>query len=116
MMTTIEQKANLHAERIFPQIAEKYQTAPWNEFREALAQIYLAGVSEGLASQWRSVKDEMPEIDKEVVVVYSHPLTPNFIEKAIAYFDGEDWYTIDGEHIRPTHWMSIPELPKDESE
>ena len=115
-MKTIEEKAYSHIDKIFSEIIDKYQTAPWNEFREALARIYLAGAKEALAGQWRSVKDELPEIDKEVVVVYSPLLTPNFIEKAIAYFDGEDWYTHDGEHIRPTHWMPIPEPPKDESE
>ena len=114
-MKTIEEKAT-HADKLFCEIIDKYQTAPRPEFRDTLAEIYLAGAKEALASQWRSVEDELPEIDKEVVVVYSHPLTPNFIEKAMAYSDGEDWYTTDGEHLRPTHWMPIPEPPKTENE
>lgn len=30
--------------------------------------------------------------------------------------DGEDWYTSDGEHIRPTHFMYIPSLPDTNTE
>lgn len=28
------------------------------------------------------------------------------------YLDlGEDWYTSDGEHVRPDYWMEIPAIP-----
>ena len=111
-MKSIEEKAKEYSEQIFA----KALKAPWPEAKQFFEETYLAGATEALSSQWRSVEDELPEIDKEVVVIYSHALTPSCIEKAIAYFDGEDWYTTDGTHIRPTHWMSIPELPKSESE
>ena len=116
-MTTIEEKANLHAEKIFPQIAEKYQTAPWNEFRDALADIYMTGATEALAGQWRSVEDELPEVDKDVLVGMGCG------EFGVAWLSALSngtckWYSTDDtlslDNIK--YWMPIPEPPKDESE
>ena len=111
-MKTIEEKAYSHVDKIFSEIIDKYQTAPWNEFREALAQIYLAGAKEALAGQWRSVDDKLPEIDDVVFVTYPNLSTPLDRDMGVGYYDGEDWYTTDDTHIRPTHWMPIPEPPK----
>lgn len=114
-MKTIEEKAYSHVDKIFSEIIDKHQNAPWNEFRDALAQIYLAGTTEALAGQWRIVDNELPEIDDDVLVIYSRSYTPAYKEKAVAYCDGEDWYTQDGSHIRPTYWLPIPKPPKDET-
>ena len=74
---------------------------------------YMLGRRDALASQWRSVDDELPENDEYVLVSYSRSYTPDYKEMAVAYWDGEDWYTIDGDHIfRPTRWMNIPEYIK----
>lgn len=67
--------------------------------------------AKGHATQWRSVEDELPKLDDDVLVVYSRSYTPAYKELAVAYYNGEDWYTQDGDHIRPSHWMPIPELP-----
>lgn len=77
---------------------------------------YMLGRRDALAGQWRSVEDELPKEYDEVVVIFTHPIHPNITEYAVAYYDGEDWYTVDGEHIRPTHWLPIPAPPKSESE
>lgn len=78
----------------------------------SLVDAYVKGATEALASQWRSVEDGLPETYDDVLVVYPPSYSPSHIEKAVAYYDGEDWYTKDGEHIRPSHWMPIPEPPK----
>ena len=66
-----------------------------------------AGLS--FAGQWTSIDDALPECDDEVLV-YAHKSFTGSDQYAIAYWDGEDWYTTDGEHIRPSHWFTIPHL------
>ena len=121
-MTILEQKAYSHVDRIFGEIIDKYKTAPWNEFREALAQIYLAGITEALAGQWRSVEDELPE-DEEYVLIDG----PNGIEAAVWNEHYQVWDDSDGDDFMYKKdavkmWMSIPQppvyarTPKDESE
>ena len=39
----LAERAWEHADRVLPEIMEMYQSAPWNEFRDALAEIFLAG-------------------------------------------------------------------------
>ena len=116
-MKTIEEKAYSHVDKIFSEIIDKYQTAPWNEFREALAQIYLAGATEALAGQWRRVEDELPKVDKDVLVsmgwgefgvVWLSALSNGTCK----WYSNDDTLSLD--YIK--YWMSIPELPKDESE
>lgn len=114
-MTTLEQKAQTHAEKVFSEILDKYQTAPWNEFRDALAQIYLTGASEALAGQWKDPKEEMPE-DEEYVLIDG----PLGVEPAVWNEHFDCWDDAEGddnmykkEAVRA--WMSIPQPPKDES-
>lgn len=107
-MKTIEEKAQEYAEAAFA----KALKAPWPEAKQAFADTYLAGATEALAGQWRSVEDELPKEHDEVVVIFTHPYRPFITENIVAYWDGEDWYTIGGDHIRPSHWMPLPEPPK----
>lgn len=77
---------------------------------------YICGAQDALASQWISVDEYLPENDDNVIVFV--PAEPAFClpdRCKIAYHDGEDWYTTDGEHIRPTRWMEIPKY-KNEKE
>lgn len=46
----LQGKALEHADMVLPDIMAKYQSAPWNEFRDALADIYLAGAAEVLTT------------------------------------------------------------------
>lgn len=70
---------------------------------------YLMGRRDALAEQWHMVDDELPETDNDVVVRYRDLGATLY---AVAYYDGEDWYTTAGSHIRPTQWLPIPQPPK----
>lgn len=114
-MGTIEEKAYSHVDRIFREIIDKYQSAPWNEFRDTLAQIYLAGAKEALAGQWRNVADELPKAEQDVLVAMGYG------EFGVAWLSSLSngtckWYSNDNtlslDNIR--YWMPIPELPNDE--
>lgn len=76
---------------------------------ENFAKGYECGLRDALA--WRSVADELPPVDVDVLVLFPLPYVPDVIERDIADFDGEDWFTHEGSLIRPTHWMPIPGLP-----
>jgi hypothetical protein len=56
---------------------------------------------------WRSVKDELPPNDDDVLVVDENH------DCYINYFVDEDW--INGDN-QITHWMPLPELPKAEEQ
>ena len=63
--------------------------------------------------KWISVSDQLPEFDKAVIFGYSDK---HFV--FIGYLDGEElqWYDLeDGRVARPTHWMPLPEPPKEEN-
>lgn len=111
IMKTIEEKAKRRAFDITSSLGLNIA-----ELIVAIHDLYIEAATEALAGQWRSVEDELPKEHDEVVVIFTHTYRPFIAENTVAYWDGEDWYTIDGEHLRPTHWMPIPELPKDESE
>lgn len=69
-----------------------------------------SGAQYALSHQWVSVEDALPEPHEEVLTY-----TVNAIdENAVAYYDGEDWYSIYGEHIRPHYWLPIPPLNPDD--
>lgn len=72
-------------------------------------------------SEWISVKDSLPEIRKEVLV-YSYEDEINN-GMYVARIDGLNWngspswlYSYCcGNHVpNVTHWMELPEAPKDE--
>jgi len=67
-----------------------------------------------LASRWISVKDGLPEKGTYVAVYYGK-FIGNLVD--IMAWDGEAWYKSgfreDAEWI--THWMPLPEAPKEDS-
>ena len=71
-----------------------------------IEQAYKDGATEAFASQWVSVEDRLPK-PYENVLTYT---IGSIDENAVAYHDGEDWYTTNGEHIRPHYWLPIPPL------
>lgn len=109
----MEEKANIHAEKIFADMVNKYQSAPWNEFRDALAQIYLAGATEALASQWRSPEALNECKDRKVITHYRSKFQGTWLTLT-AIQDVEDW-TTNKKDFHPADdliaWMPIPELP-----
>ncbi len=121
-MKTIEQKAEDHAMSAMQGIVDKYQSAPWNEFRDALAEIYLAGAKEALAGQWREIDDECTNVPDKDTVCLCRYIDGGY---TVAIFDGVDvwqdpntkeefvspmWNVIDGDYVigdEITHWMPI---------
>lgn len=99
---TTEEKAKAYAENIFGNPITPRGIAEKRAARNA----YLAGATEALASQWVSVEDRLPKPYEEVLTYTVGAIDTN----AVAYHDGEDWYTTDGEHIRPHYWLPIPPL------
>ncbi|MDE5998268.1 MAG: hypothetical protein K2G77_08685 [Muribaculaceae bacterium] len=115
-MKTIEEKACSHVDKIFSEIIDKYQTAPWNEFRDALAQIFLVGAKEALAGQWRKDDDIEGLQDGEQVIVAIQRIDNSIKYFFAAYFhSGKFWYDSDDTEIYSFNlWMRLPEPPKDE--
>lgn len=80
-----------------------------------MEQAFEDGYTAAEQSMWRSVEEELPSNDDNVLVYV--PTTEFRIgDYEVAYYDGEDWYTFDGEHIRPSHFMYIPSLPDTNTE
>lgn len=80
-----------------------------------MEQAFEDGYTAAEQSMWRSVEEELPSNDDNVLVYV--PTTEFRIGGyEVAYYDGEDWYTSDGEHIRPSHFMYIPSLPDTNTE
>lgn len=79
---------------------------PWNNAKDLYAKTLADFAKHCISHQWVSVEERLPEPHEEVLTY-----TVNAIdENAVAYCAGEDWYTTDGEHIRPSRWMEIPPL------
>ena len=71
---------------------------------ETAIRAYIAGATEALASQWRSVEEELPEDDETVLTYLSYG-------HVLAYYSEQDrmWFAYGNYgDINPTHWMQIP--------
>lgn len=68
-------------------------------------------------AEWISVKDRLPPRYKKILVVNGHGYVN--ISAFVKEFDGEwTWLGLDGKynHINDiTHWMPLPEPPKEDS-
>lgn len=124
---TTEEKATAYAER--------YEARP---MAETAIRAYIAGATEALASQWRSVEEELPEIQNGKKMI-----------RVLAWIGDEPlvcWYTCHGRFLTTlaakdrysydcmakvkvhlsseredvteivTHWMPIPSLPDTNTE
>lgn len=106
----IEQAAQQHAaELVLPPFFTPDAEAT---IRDIAKSSYIYGAQDALASQWVSVEERLPEPHEEVLTYTINAIDEN----AVAYYDGEDWYTIDGEHIRPHYWLPIPQLNPEKDE
>lgn len=106
-MKTTDENAAAYADRVFESAIGK----TWGEMKQAFADAYLAGATEALAGQWRSVEDELPDENEVVLARYLDYV--GLLEYGCAYYDGKDWYSTEGTLIRPAYWMPIPSLPID---
>lgn len=58
------------------------------------------------APQWIDVKDALPDEYEYVLGVTLEPARPSY---AIVHLVHGMWYTSDGDEIKPTCWMRLPE-------
>ena len=108
---TIQEKAVKHVESVFSNFAELTQR-PWPEFKDALIELFLAGATGALTSQWQSPDSLAACKERKVITRYRTKyegslLTLTSIESP------EDW-ACDIFHKGDDLivWMPIPELPQ----
>ena len=101
--------AEEYAEARFPLLLDSISSKPWPDVKAFLAQAYKDGADFALANQWISVDDQLPEIDSDVLVFVPAYFAYTY-RYEVARFDGEDWYTTVGEHVRPSRWCPIPQI------
>lgn len=97
---TNEEKAKAYAENI------PVTAATWGMRKSVIADAYLAGATEALASQWKDPKVELPEDDDTVLTLSSYG-------PVLAYYSKQDemWFAYGNYgDITPTHWLPIPPL------
>lgn len=72
-----------------------------------------------LPGKWISIKEKEPEIDTKVFVRYLDGCEPYFSGAYIEKCSGIWWIdtigSIEQSNITVTHWMEIPELPKEDN-
>ena len=112
MTPTKDQQAQEYAEKkleeAFPEDWICEEDMRGNNFNGYdIKQAYSDGYTAAEQPMWRRVEEELPEDDTRVLTVGPYDFSDPF-RYEVAYWDGEDWYTTDNEHIRPTHWMRIP--------
>lgn len=96
---TTEEKARAYAEKL------PVTAATWGMRKSVIADAYLAGATEALASQWVSVEDGLPETDEYVLIRKGAFM-------ALAYYHDRGIFItdIDGKAVIATHFMPIPSL------
>lgn len=101
-MTTAE-KAKAYAENL------PVTAATWGMRKSVIADAYLAGATEALASQWVSVEERLPEYNTTCLVRGQED--DRHWWRYFAWFDGENFYDAQTDRLyRPTHWLPIPPL------
>ena len=62
--------------------------------------------------EWIKVTDRLPENDDDVLVCYKTP-DEGYIQTIAWPCKNLQWISILGFNINPTHWMPLPEPPKE---
>lgn len=107
----IDKAARLHADLHFIDEALAYLDKPWDKAKARYAKTLADFAKFCIRHKWICVDDKLPENDGYVLVYVNGDSsfgTPDRYE--IAYYDTEDWYSQNGEHIRPSYWCDIPQL------
>lgn len=56
---------------------------------------------------WVKVKDKLPDNDAASVLRCPHPTISGGVELYLGYYDGEAFFTQDGQRVYPTHYLKI---------
>ena len=105
----IEKAKDDYAQSIIDSFGRSGVPCGISDIRSMIADGFKAGADFALSRQWVSVEDALPD-EHEEVLTYSIASEYAEDENTVAYYDGEDWYTTHGHHIRPNYWMPIPKL------
>lgn len=109
MTKTKDQQAQEYAKQIQKDFIHNRLVTEELAFEDIEA-AWLAGYTAAEQSMWRSVKEELPSNDHDVVASDENGL------HIASYFNGE-WYSCDDEFTRnPQMWMPIPSLPDTNTE
>ena len=88
-------------------------TVDWARGKAAMKEICLEDIQNSpTVDIWISVKNRLPEED---VYVLAHNGVAPFIA-AHTTNPSNRWYAISGFTICPTHWMPLPEPPKEDND
>lgn len=68
-------------------------------------------MSDCMQCDWRAAGEELPDDELTVLVATPDGNEPVFL----GYKDGEIWRSVNGELIEVSHWMPLPEPPKEGS-
>lgn len=101
---TTEERAKAYVENL------PVTAATWGMRKSVIADAYLAGATEALASQWKDPKVELPEDDRQVLV--ETDCEDKELRHAISYFLAGAWHFLDDWYYdcRVLKWMYIPPL------
>lgn len=87
------------------------------KFQNCTIQCYEKDNELWIEIDWIDVKNKFPEKDKHVLVCFMDVTTPKI---CVASYDGLGWnhwpigsFAGDGCIFNVTHWMPLPNLPKD---
>ena len=105
---TTEEKARAYADNL------PVTAATWGMRKSVIADAYLAGATEALASQWKDPKVELPEDDSVVLAKIAETANEHeFIRYTVARYTDGCWIFQDEyfEDCMVSHWLRIPALP-----
>lgn len=116
MSKTIEDAAREFAADVDKNVVELYgiENPPMSiTFGECAADAFRKGAEYSLTHQWRSVEDELPELNIEVIVAYLLPIGETYVPvRTAGYLSDDGWIDATGEApISPIFWMPYPEIP-----
>ena len=66
------------------------------------------------AQQWISVKDRLPDRDQEVLGYEKPFISTCLFWRSRSFLMEHQWELSNGRNCNPTHWMPLPDAPKEE--
>ena len=66
-----------------------------------------------MSGDWIDVKNDLPD-DGTTVLIHHRQTTGigDFEDVWLGYYEGGQWFTVDGDPIEVPHWMNLPEPPQ----